>query len=100
MTDQIDTNPANYNVSDETLRNYGQWKQFLASKVQMAKSMGMSEDRIADAATRVGDFLSSRVDPKNGEERVLKDLWDSGSEQEQQALASMIVKMVGKGNVQ
>lgn len=95
MTDQLDTNPANYNVSDETLRDYDQWKQFLSSKVQMAKNVGMSEQAIANSATRVGDFLSARVDPKNGQQRVLKDLWDSGSEQEQQALASMIVKMVG-----
>ncbi|HLO01547.1 MAG TPA: DUF3243 domain-containing protein [Symbiobacteriaceae bacterium] len=100
MTDQMDTNPANYNVSDDTLRDYDQWKQFLSSKVQMAKNMGMSEQAIANSASRVGDFLSSRVDPKNNQQRVLKELWDSGSEQEQQTLASMIVKMVGGNQVQ
>lgn len=98
MTDNMDTNPTHYNVSDDTLRDYDQWKSFLSSKVQMAKSAGMSEQAIASTATRVGDFLSSRVDPKNNQQRVLKELWDSGSEQEQQTLASMIVKMVGGGN--
>lgn len=97
MTENLDTNPSHYNVSDEALHDYDQWKQFLSSKVQMAKSAGMSEQTIANTASRVGDFLSARVDPKNNQQRVLKELWDSGSEQEQHALASMIVKMVGSG---
>lgn len=100
MTDNLDTNPAHYNVSDDNLRDYDQWKQFLSSKVQMAKSAGMSDQAIANTASRVGDFLSARVDPKNNQQRVLKELWDSGSEQEQQALASMLVKMVGSSGGQ
>lgn len=95
MTDNLDTNPSHYNVSDDDLRDYDQWKSFLSSKVQMAKSAGLSDQAIANTASRVGDFLSARVDPKNNQQRVLKELWDSGSEQEQQSLASMIVKMVG-----
>jgi hypothetical protein len=100
MSDQLDSNPSHYNVSEETIRDYDQWKQFLGSRVQMAHNVGMSDDRIAATAARVGDFLAARVDVKNNEERVLKDLWASANEQEQTALASMIVKMVSDGSVQ
>jgi hypothetical protein len=100
MEQRMDMNPENYRVSDGTLRDFEQWKEYLSSKVQMAKNAGMNEDTIANSAARVGDFLSTRIEAKNSEERLLKELWDCGTEQEQKALASMIVKMVSDGHRQ
>lgn len=41
-------------------------------------------------------FWKKRVEPENREQRVLKELWDVASQDEQRHLASMIVKMVQK----
>ncbi len=80
-----------------TLESFEQWKQFLSNQVYAATNAGASTESIANAATRIGDYLAQRVDPKNREQRLLKELWDKGTEQERHALASMITKMVSDG---
>lgn len=81
------------------LESFEKWKDFLSKQVNQAKSAGASENSIANAATRIGNFLADKVDPKNREERLLKELWDKGNQEERHALASMITKMVSDGNV-
>lgn len=76
------------------LTNFATWKHFLADRVSHAKKMGMSEDTISSLAYEIGSFLEEKVDPKNEEERVLKELWDVGDESERKALSSMMVKLV------
>jgi Protein of unknown function (DUF3243) len=76
------------------LSSYDQWKKFLADRVDQAKKLGMSEDTISNLAYEIGDFLDQRVDPKNVEQRALKDLWDAGDETEKKALAKLMVKHV------
>lgn len=70
------------------------WKQTLAQAVQRGQSMGMSHEQLANRAEQIGDVLAQNVDPQNPEQRVLQELWSSADEQEQQALASAIIKMV------
>lgn len=81
------------------MESFEQWKSFLSNQINSAKQAGASESAIINAATRVGNFLSDKVDPKNREQRLLKELWDKGSEQERQALASMLTKMLTDGKV-
>jgi hypothetical protein len=76
------------------LDNFGNWKQFLANRLQDAQQQGMNQETITNLAAEVGDYLAENVNAKNGEEAVLKELWNNASEQEQQAIASSIVKMV------
>jgi hypothetical protein len=76
------------------LENFGDWKQFLASRVTQAASAGMGEDKMENMAYQIGDYLAAKVDPKNDEERLLKELWDAGDEQEQRAMAGVMVKYV------
>ena len=81
------------------LDNFGNWKQFLANRLQDVQQQGMNQQTITNLAAEVGDYLAENVDAKNGEEAVLKELWNSATEQEQQAIASSIVKMVqNQGN--
>lgn len=75
---------------------FDKWKGFLGDKVDQAERQGMSDEMINKVAYHIGDFLSDRVEPKNSEEKVLKDLWDAGSEEEQRTLARLMVKMVDK----
>ncbi|MBW5444506.1 DUF3243 family protein [Cohnella sp. CFH 77786] len=75
------------------LHNFETWKKFLGDRVAAAKSMGVGEDTIKKLAYEIGEFLENKVDPKNDEERVLKELWDVGDESERQAMASLMVKL-------
>lgn len=76
------------------LDNFDQWKHFLGDRLERAENKGMSQDKIAGLASEIGGYLSDHVDPKNGEERLLADLWHAGSEEEKHAVASMMVKLV------
>ncbi|MGD8191097.1 DUF3243 domain-containing protein [Brevibacillus ginsengisoli] len=76
------------------LENFSDWKQFLGDRVGQAVSAGMENDTIKNVAFQIGDYLSQNVDPKNDQERLLKQLWDAGDEGQRQALATMMVKLV------
>lgn len=75
---------------------FDKWKDFLGDKVNQAERAGMSDEMVNKVAYHIGDFLSDKVEPKNSEQQVLKDLWDAGTEDEQRALARLMVKMVDK----
>lgn len=54
----------------------------------------MDNKTITNVASHVGDYLSNHVEPENKEERVLQDLWDAASPEEQKAIASTMIKLV------
>lgn len=76
------------------LDNFEDWKDFLGDRLQNAKSQGMDQNVISDMAHQLGDYLASEVEPKNAQEKVLRDLWNVASEEEQQAIANVMVKLV------
>lgn len=83
-------------VSTTVLDTFERWKSFLSERVEQAKKSGMSEDLISKIAYQIGEFLEDKVDPKNGEERLLKELWNVSDEEEKQAMARIMVKFVDK----
>ncbi|MEH7387210.1 DUF3243 domain-containing protein [Bacillus sp. JJ1521] len=76
------------------LDNFEDWKNFLGDRLQHAKTEGMDQNVISDMAHQLGDYLASEVEPKNAQEKVLRDLWNVASEEEQQAIANVMVKLV------
>lgn len=76
------------------LDNFQEWKEFLAARVDQAEDLGMDRETINDLAYEIGDYLAKMVDPKNVQERVLKDLWDVADEEEQRTIAKLMVKLV------
>ncbi|MBP3965190.1 DUF3243 domain-containing protein [Paenibacillus lignilyticus] len=76
------------------LSNFETWKHFLHDRVDQAKGMGLNEDTIANLAYEIGSFLGEKVDPKNEQERAIKELWDVGDEQERKTIAGLMVKLV------
>lgn len=76
------------------LDNWHQWKDFLGDRLDQAQDQGMNNQVINDIAFQVGDYLAKEVDPKNEQERVLADLWSVANEEEQRAIASIMVKLV------
>ncbi|HLR80179.1 MAG TPA: DUF3243 domain-containing protein [Bacillota bacterium] len=76
------------------LDNYNTWKEFLANRLQQAQQQGMSQETISNVAYEIGDYLASSVEVKNDETKVLRELWNAASPEEQQALANTMVKLV------
>lgn len=75
------------------------WKRTLAQAVGLGERMGLDKTEMARRAEQVGDFLAKQVDPANPQQRLLKELWEAGDQEEQRALASMIIKLVEKAPV-
>lgn len=78
------------------LDNFSDWKQFLNERVDQAQKMGLNNDTISNLAYQIGDYLAQQVDPKNQEERLLKELWAVSSDEQQKALAQIMVNYVDK----
>lgn len=81
------------------LENWQKWTNFLGVNVMNAEATGMSKKAIQSTAFEIGSYLAKNVDPKNEQERVLSDLWSVASENEQHALANMVVKLVQQKTV-
>lgn len=83
-------------MSTTVLETFEKWKHFLAGRVEQAKKAGMSDETISKLAFQIGEFLDEKVDPKNTEERLLKQLWDLGDVEERKTIARLMVKLVEK----
>jgi hypothetical protein len=75
------------------LTNYDNWKEFLGERVNQAKKIGLNDESISKLAFEIGSFLDNKVDPKNDEQRVLKEIWDVGNEEERKTIARLMVKL-------
>lgn len=75
------------------LNDFDTWKKFLGDRVSAAKKIGINEEAISKLAYEIGSFLDAKVDPKNDEERVLKELWDVGDESDRKTMAKLMVKL-------
>ena len=82
--------------SMSVLDNFDTWKGFLANRIQQVQQQGMDQQTMSTVAAEVGDYLAQSVEAKNSEEAVLKELWNAASEQEQQAIANIMIKLVQK----
>lgn len=80
--------------SDSDTSEWEKWKSSLGKVVNTAEAAGMSERTVDGIAYRVGNVLNAVADPKNVHQRVLKELWKVGDDEEKKTLANMIVKLV------
>lgn len=74
--------------------DWGAWKDTLGKAIDLGETVGMSEDTINKVAERVGTFLANNVDPRNNEERLLKELWDVGDQVDKETLAKLVTRIV------
>jgi len=56
----------------------------------------LSEEKLAKTTEIVANYLAKHENPRNREENILMELWNSGSKEEQHTLAHMLLKMVRK----
>lgn len=82
------------------LENWQKWTSFLGQNITQAEQAGMSNQVIQQAAVQIGEYLANNVDPKNEQERVLSDLWGVASQNEKDALANCVIKLVQNKNLQ
>lgn len=80
------------------LKNFDKWKKFLGDRVEHAEKAGFSEEAIANLAYEIGGFLDDKVDPQNESNRVLKEIWGVGSEDERKTIARLMVKLAKKNS--
>lgn len=78
----------------DNLSDWKKWKRTLAKSVEMGEMVGLSEETISKIGVKIGNFLSSSVDPENREQRVLQELWKVGDNEDRKVLSKIIVKMV------
>lgn len=78
------------------LDQFDSWKEFLKARVAQGKTLGLSEETISNLAYEIGSFLDERIDPKNDEQAVLKQLWEVGDDSDRHAIAKLMVKLAEK----
>ncbi|EKP95730.1 DUF3243 domain-containing protein [Thermaerobacter subterraneus] len=74
-----------------------QFQQFtreLSQRIQAARQAGMSQQDIKARAQQIGDWLAQEVEPRTPEQRLLKEMWQVANQQEQEAIASSLVKVI------
>lgn len=76
------------------IKTFDQWIKTLSTALDTAQKVGLSENQVQNSARILGDYLAANVVPDAAENRVLKELWEHGNEQERQGLANMMIKMV------
>lgn len=78
---------------DRILRDFESFREYLGKRIKLAQSIGLSEEQIAVIAQGVADYLADHEEARNSEEKLLKELWRSGTEDERHMLAHMLVRM-------
>lgn len=73
---------------------FEQFTQELAERLKVAREIGVAQQDITRRAADIGDWLARNVEPRSPEQRLLKELWEGSTNQEQQAIASALVKLV------
>lgn len=76
--------------------SWDDWKKTLGRAINTAEYVGVSDDLINSAAYRLGNFFAENFDPGNREQRLLKELWEVGAEEEKRSLAKMIAKLADR----
>lgn len=84
----------NEEKKEQILQNFNNFKGFLADKVEKGENLGMSDEQLAKTTEFIANYLSRHEEPRNREQHLLQELWDSGTKEEQHSLAHMLLKMV------
>lgn len=75
------------------INDWGEWKKTLGKAVNLGEVVGMSDEHITNLAEKIGSFLANNFDPRNDEERLLKEMWDAGDTKDREVLAKLIVRI-------
>ncbi|MGB7999281.1 MAG: DUF3243 domain-containing protein [Anaerobacillus sp.] len=79
---------------DHILTNFENFRDYLATRVEIGEKLGLSEEALAQATEKVAGYLAQKEEPKNREEKLLQELWVVGSKEQRHQLAHLLVRMV------
>ena len=74
--------------------SFDQFKEDLGGKLNLAHKVGASRGTILNAAKDFSEWLAAKVDPKNPEQRLLKEMWEVADENEKNAMVNVLVKFM------
>lgn len=80
------------------LESFSRFKKILSKSVDIAETVGMSDESLSKATNRLADFLADNVEPRNKEEKILREMWAVSSEEEQKTLSKIILKLIDKSD--
>ncbi|MCP3028421.1 DUF3243 domain-containing protein [Halobacillus sp. A5] len=83
---------------DDIMQNFQTFKDYLGNQVQKGEKLGLGEEGLTKGAKRVGDYLAKNEKPRNREEKVLNELWNTANEEERRHLAHVLVKLTNETN--
>lgn len=75
-------------------QSFQQFQQKLAQKLEVAHKMGLSDAHIDQSVKKIADWMAEEVAPQSPEQAMLKEMWESANNQERQAMASVLHKVV------
>jgi hypothetical protein len=78
------------------LKDWNQWRMTVYEAIQTARKLGMPDQIIMVASTKVGDFLSTRLCASTPEEALIKELWDVAEPNDRKVLGKLLFKMMEK----
>ncbi|GFZ32406.1 hypothetical protein CSC2_29320 [Clostridium zeae] len=78
------------------LNDWTEWKSTLGNAIELGENVGMSDNTITNVAEKVGTFLANNIDPRNPEERLLKEMWDVSDINDKNVLAKLVVRITSK----
>ncbi len=81
---------------DRILESFNNFKNYLNDQVSKGERLGLGEEALAKAAEKVADYLAKFEEPRNSEEKVLKELWTAAEGDEKHAIAHALLRMVQK----
>jgi hypothetical protein len=79
---------------EEILKSFTTFKSYLAGKISAGEKLGLSDEALAKATEKVAGYLAKHEEPRNREEHLLQQLWNSGNKEEQHALSHMLLSLV------
>jgi hypothetical protein len=80
--------------------SFSDFRRSLADRLRQAHEIGASRGTVLNAAKDVAEWLYAEVEPRNPEQRLLKELWDVADDNERHSLTNMLVKFVDEGQRQ
>ncbi|HAG00455.1 DUF3243 domain-containing protein [Paenibacillus lactis] len=81
---------------ERILADFDSFQAYLNKRIQLAESIGLNEEQLAQAAEKVAGYLAANEEPRNSEEKLLQELWKVGTPEEQHQLAHLLVKLAQK----
>ncbi|WP_159881451.1 DUF3243 domain-containing protein [Paenibacillus puerhi] len=84
---------------EEILRNFDSFIGYLGRRIELAEKLGLNEEQLNSLALKVASYLADHEEPRNSEEKLLKELWKVANKEQQQMLARTLVNLARNTNV-